>query len=98
MRIDQNKDTDLQVGGKYFRTESFYLSAFLFAKGLELVNIDSTTNPKRSQFVFLSSPERELWTQSFNFSKEDSPEVMVDARKFVMAIKSLKDKLYQGRD
>lgn len=81
---------------KYFRTSSFYAAAFLFSKGLELINIDRVDS-KRSQFVFLDIPERELWLQSFNFAKEDSPEAMVDARKFVMAIKMLKDKLYMSR-
>lgn len=63
---------------------------------MELVNIDRA-NPKRSQFVFRDTPEREVWIQTFNFAREDSPEVMVDARKFVMAVKMLKEKLYQDR-
>ena len=63
---------------------------------MELVNIDRL-NPKRSQFVFRDSAERELLLDSFNFGKEDSTEVLVDARKFIMAIKMLKEKLYQER-
>lgn len=82
---------------KYFRTTSFYVATFLFAKGLELVDIDRTADPKRARFVFINSPERELWLESFNFGKENTPEVMIDARKFVMAIKTLKDKLYQDK-
>lgn len=85
---NENSDT------KYFRTESFYLSVFLFSKGLELVNIDHT-NSKRSKFIFRDTPERELWIEAFNFAKENSSEAMVDVRKLVMAIKMLKDKLYQ---
>lgn len=81
---------------RYYRLTSFYAAGFLFAKGMELVNIDRS-NPKRSQFVFRDTPERELWMQSFNFGREDSAEVMVDVRKFVMAIKALKEKLYQDR-
>lgn len=81
---------------RYFRLTSFYTAAFLFAKGMELVNIDRT-EPKRSQFVFKDSPEREILLQQFNFAPEDSPDSLVDARKFVMAIKMLKDKLYQER-
>jgi len=82
---------------RYFRISSFYAAAFLFAKGLELVNVDKITDPKRAQFVFRDTPERELFLESYNFSKEDSPEAMIDARKFVMAIKMLKDKLYQDK-
>jgi len=84
-----NKNND-----RYFRLTSFYLAAFLFAKGMELVNIDKT-NSRRSQFVFLDTPEREMFMQNFNYAVEDFSEVMVDARKLVMAIKTLKEKLYQ---
>jgi hypothetical protein len=80
---------------RYFRTSSFYTACFLFAKDQTLVNIDRVSDPKRAQFVFLDSPERELLLQNFNFAKEDSPDVLVDARKFVTAIKQLKEKLYQ---
>lgn len=83
---------------KCFLTSNFYTACFLYAKGLELVNIEENpTNPKRSQFVFKDVPERENLIQDFNFAKEDSFEVAVDARKFIMAIKMLKDKLYQGK-
>lgn len=81
---------------RYFRIASFYAAAFLFSKGLELVNIDRI-DQKRSQFVFLDTPERETLLNNFSFAKEDSHEVLVDARKFVMAIKMLKDKLYQDK-
>lgn len=80
---------------RYFRTSSFYAACFLFAKDQTLVNIDRVSDPKRAQFVFLDSPERELLLQNFNFAKEDSLNVLVDARKFVTAIKQLKEKLYQ---
>lgn len=93
MNENRNKNQD----DRYFRTSSFYVAAFLFAKGLELVSIDNTSDKKRSEFVFLDTPERELLLQSFNFGKENSMEVMVDVRKFVTAIKMLKDKLYQQR-
>ena len=82
---------------RYFRISSFYVAAFLFAKGLELVNIDKITNPKRAQFVFRDIPEREILLKNYNFAKENEPGVMIDARKFVMAIKMLKDKLYQDK-
>ena len=80
---------------RYWKTSSFYVACFLFAKDQTLVNIDKVTDVKRSQFVFLDSPEREQLLQNFNFAKENSPEVMVDARKFVTAIKQLKQGLYQ---
>ncbi|MDD5552072.1 MAG: DUF5659 domain-containing protein [Candidatus Pacebacteria bacterium] len=82
---------------KYFKTTNFYLAAFLFAKGLELVNIDKITDPKRARFVFIDSPEREIYLETFNFGKENSPEIMVDARKLITAIRAVKDKLYQDK-
>lgn len=80
---------------RYFQSSNFYLSVFLFAKGLEMVNVDKIVDPKRAQFVFRDTPEREMWLENYNFAKEDAPGAMIDARKFVTAIKMLKDKLYQ---
>lgn len=87
-------DTNKNDQDKYYRLSNFYLACFLFASGIELVNIDRT-DPRHSLFVFLDSPDRESLIESFNFSKEDVASVMVDARKFIAAIKTLKDKLYQ---
>lgn len=80
---------------KYFRLQSFYLAAFLFTKGMELVNVDRVSNQRRVTFVFLDSPDREDLIESFNFGKEDSSAVLVDARKLITAIRTLKEKLYQ---
>lgn len=82
---------------KYFRISSFYVAAFLFSKGLELVNVDKITDPKRAYFVFQDTPEREIFLRSYNFGKENEPDTMIDVRKFVMAVKTLKDKLYQDK-
>lgn len=89
-----NKDT--AEDHRYFKTSSFYIACFLFTKNQVLVNIDKVTDPRRAQFVFLETSGRSELLQNFNFAKENSPEVMVDARKFVVAIKQLKEKLYQG--
>jgi len=80
---------------RYFRTTSFYTASFLFAKGLELVNLDKT-NPKKAVFVFRDSPYRELLLESFNFGKEDALEATIDSRKLITAIKQLKEKLYEN--
>ena len=91
MNSDSYKDQD----HRYFRTNSFYTAAYLLVKGLTLVNIDKVTDSKRAYFIFLDTRERESLIKNFSFAGEDSPEVMVDARRFVIAIKTLKDKLYQ---
>ena len=90
-----NSNSYKDQNNRYFRTNSFYTAAYLFVKGLVLVNIDKVTDPKRAKFVFIDTPERELHIKNFSFAGDDSPEVMVDARRFVIAIKTLKDKLYQ---
>ncbi len=82
---------------RYFYPQKFYLAVFLFAKGLELVNVDKITDPKRAQFVFRDTPDREMFLEGYNFAKEDAPEAMIDARKFVVATKNLKDKLFQDK-
>ena len=90
MQNESSKMTD----DRYFRTSSFYAAAFLFAKGLELVNVDKS-EPKRAVFVFRDQPDRELWLNSYNFSVPGSKDAAIDARSYVTAIKALKEKLYQ---
>lgn len=85
----------MQDDDKYFRLTNFYQAAFLFAKGMELVDVDRVSNSQRATFVFVDSPERESFMQSFNFGKEDTPETLVDARKLIAAVRTLKEKLYQ---
>lgn len=80
---------------RYFRTSSFYPAVFLFAKGAELVSVDKVTNPRRAVFVFADFPEREALLDAFNYGKPDSLECMVDTRKFVSAIRLLKEKLHE---
>ena len=80
-----------------FRTSNFYTAVFLLVKGQKLVDIERLPNSKRSLFVFLEAPNREKLIKDFSFASQNSPEVMVDARQFATAIKSLKDKLYQNR-
>ncbi|OGM59910.1 hypothetical protein A2892_02930 [Candidatus Woesebacteria bacterium RIFCSPLOWO2_01_FULL_39_10b] len=78
-----------------WRTDSLYLSAFLLARGLTLSTIEKLSN-KKSLFVFVDSPNRQLWLDQYNFSTEDSSTCLIDPRKLVSAIKSLKEKLYQN--
>lgn len=79
---------------KYYRTANFYAACYLFSRGLELVGINKD-NPRKCEFVFIDTPERELLLGAFNFGKKNDPGVMMDARTLILAIKTLKDKLYQ---
>lgn len=82
---------------RYFETTNFYLAAVLFAKNFELVNIRDGGS-RRSTFVFVLSPEIEQLANNFFYAKENSSEMMIDARMIVTAIRNLKDKLYQHKD
>lgn len=84
MKNINNKD-------KYFRSSSFPLTCFLFAKGSVLVNVDKTLDPRRYQFVFINSPELQKLVHVFNFSLEDESDTLVDARKVIASVKKIKD-------
>lgn len=85
----------LKTQEKYYKVNNFYLACFLFTKGFVLSNIDKTKDPKRAEFVFIDETRREEMVHQFNFAEEDGHAMLVDARKFIYAIKTLKDKLYQ---
>lgn len=88
---ENTKNTD----NRYYSTANFYESAFLFVHGIELVNIDHTSDAQKAYFVFLEAPDREKLSYQFLYGTED--EVTVDARKFVYAVKTLKAKLYENK-
>lgn len=80
---------------RYFRTNSFNLASFLFAKGYELAGIDKTSNPRRAEFIFINSIELESLAHEFNFANDSSPEIQINSRSLFTAIKQLKNILYQ---
>lgn len=82
---------------KHFETTSFYLAAFLLASKVELINVNCTARDRRCRFIFHDSSRREKISEAFLYAKEESPDVSIDARKFINAIKSLKEKLYEGK-
>lgn len=79
---------------RYYSTANFYESAFLFTRGFELVNVDHTLDARKAFFIFIETPDREKTSYQFLYGTEE--EVLVDARKFVYAIKTLKAKLYEN--
>jgi len=81
---------------RYFRTTNYNLASFLFAKNIELANIDRLDNQKRATFVFVENPQIEELVHAFDYAKENEEIVMVDARKIIHASKMLKEKLYQN--
>ncbi|HAP37805.1 hypothetical protein A2574_00655 [Candidatus Shapirobacteria bacterium RIFOXYD1_FULL_38_32] len=86
-----------QNKNQIWRCGSFYTVAFLILHGFDLVGVEPSSNPKRSIFVLKDSPERQELLQAFNFAEENSQSVLVDFRRAVSVIKSLKEKLYQEK-
>lgn len=84
----------MNYGDKYFRTSDFYGAAFLYLKGLQLIKIERTEATK-SFFVFIDKPEREKLIYQYGFAERNSTEVMVDAREYEKAVRTLKNILYQ---
>ena len=81
-----------------YELTNFYASVFLILKGAQIISIRrSDSNPRQSIFVFRDFPQRQEILRQFNFAGENSPEVLVDFRKAVTAIRSLKNMLYQER-
>jgi len=75
-----------------FTTTDLALTSFLTIKGFEIDNIEKGN--KRKVFVFNDSTELQNLVKSFNFSKKDTPEVMVDARELLGAYRDLKVKIH----
>lgn len=82
-----------QNNNRYFRTKNFYLACFLFSRGMELAGINEIKGLKQKEFVFRDTPLREKWVNDYNFAQIDSPGLILDVRKFIYAIKMLKERL-----
>jgi len=67
----------------------FYLSAFCLAKGIRLINIDRT-NPRRALFIFDNKKDNQSLIEDFMFGRSK-----IEPKKFISAIKELKQLLYQ---
>ncbi len=91
-----NKNIDKPSDDRYFRTNNLNTAAFLFAKGFEIAGVDKTTNPRRAEFIFPNSVELDSMVHEFNFAKDSSSEILVNARTLFSAIKQLKNILYQN--
>ncbi len=79
-----------------YKTSSLNLSAFLYAKGVTLKGIEKSDSSNKSTFIFADASTCEDLTQIFNFAPDQDARTMVDARKLLEAIKSLKDRLYNN--
>jgi len=71
-----------------FETSDFYLSAFLLARGFELIEVNKE-NPRRAVFIFKDREDRQSLIEDFLFGR-----AQVDPKDFASAIKGLKQLLH----
>ncbi len=76
-----------------YSTASFYLGAFLIAKGVQLVGLNQTGDFTRRDFVFIDSPAREKLVNEYNFNQQ----IEVNVKDFVAAIRQLKSLLHEPK-
>jgi len=78
---------------KNFKTNSFYLAAFLLAKNIDLASVEKTAFSK-TVFIFHNSDELQKLIGIFNFSKENDPILLVNFKRVEASIKRLKSLIY----
>ena len=71
--------------GRYYHAYYLYVAAYLYAHGLELVNVERYA-PEKYVFVFRDAPEREELARQFEYG----PQALIDARNLVTALEELK--------
>ena len=76
-----------------YSTTSFYLGAFLMAKGMQLMGLNQTGDFTRRDFVFVDSTEREKLVNEYNFNQQAE----ISVRDFVAAIRQLKSLLHEPK-
>ena len=74
---------------KYYKTNAFYLSAFLLAKGIALECVEKNALNKII-FVFLNSNELQNLVSVFNFGDDNNQSLLVNFKKAEEAIKRIK--------
>lgn len=78
---------------RYYRSSSFPLVAFLFAKGEQVAGINPTDNPSKKEFAFVSSPRLEELAHIYQFGDRSDPELLVHARLYEQGRRELLDRL-----
>ncbi len=78
---------------RYFRSTSFPLVVFLFTKGEQIAGINTTDNPAKKEFAFVSTPRLEELADLYKFGDRNDPEFLVHSQKYEQARRELLDKL-----
>ncbi len=75
---------------KYFRTQKFNLSAFLYTKDQVIVGVN-TIAPKLKEFAFLNSVELDELIEVYKFGDKNDPRLLVPIRTYEQARDELLD-------
>lgn len=77
---------------KYFRTQKFNLSTFLYTKNQVIVGVN-TLAPKLKEFAFLRSEALEELIEVYKFGDKNDPRLLVPIRTYEQARDELLDML-----
>ena len=80
-------------GDRHYRSTSFPLVAFLFAKGEQVSGINSTDNPSKKEFTFVSRPRLEELVELYKFGDRNDTELLVSAHAYEQSRRELLDRL-----
>jgi hypothetical protein len=78
---------------KYFRSASFPLAVFLYAKQQQVASIDSTDDPGRKAFVFLKTDRLNELVALYKFGDRGDPDLLVEVHAYEQARRELLDRL-----
>ena len=79
---------------EFFKTTSLNLTTFLVVKDFNLIKI--LNGAKRKTFVFKDSSELRELVRLFHFGDDNDPNLMVNGREILQALRDIKSKLYSN--
>ncbi|MDO8430177.1 MAG: hypothetical protein Q7S73_02320 [bacterium] len=86
--MEIKKDSD-----RYFRSSSFPLAVFLFARGEQIAGINHTDNPNKKEFAFVHTDRLNELCEIYKFGKDEDVELLVPIRLVEQARRQLLDRL-----
>ncbi len=78
---------------RYFKSASFPLVAFLFAKGEQVAGINPTDNPTKKEFSYILTPRLQELVDLYKFGDRNDPELLVNVYLYEQGRRQLLDRL-----
>ena len=86
--INMEKDSD-----RYFRSCSFPLVIFLYARDQQIAGINPVDNTGKKEFAFVKTPRLEELVDKYKFGAKDDPDIFVSVHSYEQARRELLDRL-----